>query len=63
MPELNRILLVRHGETRGESSIRFYGRTDVELSEQGESQIRAAARRLPGECFDCVVASPLPYPN
>ena len=32
---LNRILLVRHGETEGESSIRYHGSADVALSEEG----------------------------
>ena len=40
----SRLILVRHGETEGESSIRYHGRTDVALSELGT---RADAPRGP----------------
>jgi len=56
---MSRILMIRHGETNGESSIRFHGATDVTLSDSGRAQMRAAARQLPGDSFDRVVASPL----
>ena len=56
---MSRILLIRHGETEGESSIRFHGATDVPLSELGRGQMRAAARALPDAAIDLVVASPL----
>jgi broad specificity phosphatase PhoE len=38
----SRLILVRHGETEGESSIRYHGRTDVALSELGRAQMRLA---------------------
>jgi len=41
-----RIFLVRHGETEGESSIRYHGITDVRLSELGREQMRCAARSI-----------------
>lgn len=41
-----RLVLVRHGETVGHSSIRYYGRTDVALSELGRRQMRAAREWL-----------------
>ncbi|MGH7925863.1 MAG: histidine phosphatase family protein [Candidatus Binatus sp.] len=41
-----RLLLVRHGETVGESSIRYHGRTDVPLSELGRAQMRLAGRAI-----------------
>ena len=41
-----RLILVRHGETEGESSIRYHGRTDVALSELGRAQMRLAARAI-----------------
>lgn len=41
-----RLFLVRHGETTGESSIRYHGRTDVALSELGRAQMRLAARAI-----------------
>ncbi len=59
MTALNRIVLVRHGETVGQSSIRYYGATDVALSDLGREQVRAAARSLPGDAFGLVLTSPL----
>ncbi|UCE85511.1 MAG: histidine phosphatase family protein [Deltaproteobacteria bacterium] len=59
MQTLRRIVLVRHGETVGNSSIRFYGSTDVELSAEGREQAEAVARDLRRQSFDLVVASPL----
>jgi ribonuclease H / adenosylcobalamin/alpha-ribazole phosphatase len=58
-----RLVLVRHGETVGHSSIRYYGRTDVALSELGRRQMRAArewlAARDGARGFAPVFASPL----
>jgi len=51
--------LVRHGETDGESSIRFHGSTDVGLSAEGLEQMARAARRVGHQPIDLVVASPL----
>ncbi|HJO23615.1 MAG: histidine phosphatase family protein [Myxococcota bacterium] len=59
MSQLRRLVLMRHGETTGESSIRFHGSTDVSLSDEGRAQVRDAARGLKGEFFDLVVASAL----
>ena len=56
---MSRILLIRHGETEGESSIRFHGATDVTLSDLGRAHMREARRALPDEAVDLVVASPL----
>ncbi len=56
---LNRIVLVRHGETVGESSIRYYGATDVPLSDLGREQMRQARFALPGDGFPLLVTSPL----
>jgi broad specificity phosphatase PhoE len=57
------LLLVRHGETVGNSSIRYHGRTDVVLSDLGRSQMRAARRWLRDNLelasFAPVIASPL----
>lgn len=41
------MFLVRHGETTGQSSIRYYGSTDLPLSEEGKQQMREL-----GRCFD-----------
>jgi broad specificity phosphatase PhoE len=57
------LILVRHGETVGESSIRYHGRTDVALSELGRAQMLAArdaiVARIGGEKFHYVFSSPL----
>lgn len=55
-PEL---VLVRHGETVGQSSIRLYGATDIALSDIGLQQIGRVAAALRGEGFTRVLASPL----
>jgi broad specificity phosphatase PhoE len=59
----SRFILVRHGETEGESSIRYHGRTDVALSELGRDQMRRAARAIKtnhgGANFARVFSSPL----
>ena len=59
MSKLRRIVLVRHGETVGNSSVRFHGSGDVALSDEGRRQMRDAAFRLRSEVFDLVMASPL----
>ncbi len=59
MSKLRRIVMVRHGETVGQSSVRFHGSTDVELSAEGRGLMREVARALGGEPFGCVVASPM----
>jgi probable phosphoglycerate mutase len=43
----------------GESSVRFHGATDVELSAEGRAQARAARGRIPGEGFGLLVSSSL----
>jgi broad specificity phosphatase PhoE len=59
MSLLRRIVMIRHGETDGNSSVRFHGAADVDLSAAGREQMRAAAARLGGEVVDLVLASPL----
>jgi broad specificity phosphatase PhoE len=58
-----RFFLVRHGETEGESSIRYHGATDVPLSELGREQMRRVAgaivARRGGVKFGKVFSSPL----
>jgi broad specificity phosphatase PhoE len=57
------LVLVRHGETEGESSIRYHGRNDVALSEPGRAQMLAARReielRFGDTRFDHIFATPL----
>jgi broad specificity phosphatase PhoE len=59
----SRLILVRHGETEGESSIRYHGRTDVALSDLGREQMRlvrgAIEARRGGADFARVFSSPL----
>jgi broad specificity phosphatase PhoE len=59
MSKLRRIVLLRHGDTVGNSKERFHGSRDVALSDEGRAQMRAASRLLAREVFDVVVASPL----
>ena len=54
-----RLVLVRHGDTVADSSIRYYGATDVVLSRAGRHQAERAAGLIGDEVFGCVVASPL----
>ena len=59
MSSLRRIVMVRHGETEGQSSVRFHGSSDVRLNDEGRDQLRETARKMKTEVFDLVVASPL----
>ncbi|MGH7842045.1 MAG: histidine phosphatase family protein, partial [Candidatus Binataceae bacterium] len=64
MAKRTRLVMVRHGETVGNSSLRYYGRTDLELSALGRAQMRAAAVALaagPGAAprFSRIFSSPL----
>lgn len=54
-----RLWLVRHGETEGQSSIRYHGANDVPLSEVGRTQIRALLPLLAGVRPTMVAHSPL----
>ncbi|MCP5058908.1 MAG: histidine phosphatase family protein [bacterium] len=53
------LILVRHGETDGESSVRYHGSTDVGLSAEGRAQMRRVAGELRNEPADLYVASTL----
>lgn len=53
------VYLVRHGETEGESSIRYHGRNDVALSELGHQQVGRLVPWLRELEFAAVVHSPL----
>lgn len=56
---LRHLVLVRHGETVGESSIRYHGRNDVALSETGCEQMRRVATALAETTFDAIYTSEL----
>ena len=53
------LVLLRHGETEWTINRRHTGRTDVELTDAGREEARAAGRRLKGMEFERVVTSPL----
>ena len=57
------LVLVRHGETEGESSIRYHGRNDVALSGLGRAQMLAARGEIESRFgdtrFDHIFATPL----
>jgi len=59
MSRLRRIVLLRHGETVGESSLRFHGRNDVALDARGLDQADEARFALRNAYFDLVASSPL----
>ncbi len=54
-----RLTLVRHGETDGQSSIRYYGRTDVPLSDVGRVQMERVGAALAPRRFAAVYSSTL----
>ena len=56
---MSRLLLVRHGETALNSSERYWGHTDVELSETGLWQAERLRDCLADEKVDAVYSSPL----
>ena len=59
MSGLRRIVLIRHGETVGNSAERLHGSADLALSPEGLGQMRRSALLLRTEVFDLVVASTL----
>ena len=59
MAMLQRLYLVRHGETAWSLSGQHTGRTDIPLTQQGERDARELAERLRGVSFSRVFTSPL----
>ena len=59
MPFLQRIYLVRHGETAWSLSGQHTGQTDIPLTAKGEVDALKLAERLHGVRFTCVFTSPL----
>lgn len=53
------VWVVRHGETEWSKSGQHTGRTDIDLTAEGETAARAIGQRLQGESFDVVLSSPL----
>ncbi|MCD6307913.1 MAG: histidine phosphatase family protein [Candidatus Latescibacteria bacterium] len=56
---MNELVIVRHGETSGRSSVRFYGSTDVCLSGVGRKQMELTGSALGHIPFKTLVVSPL----
>jgi probable phosphoglycerate mutase len=57
--ELPEISLARHGETAWTLSHQHTGRTDIPLTQRGESNARSLGERLRGVTFQRVLTSPL----
>ncbi len=53
------IILVRHGETAMNSSLRYWGSTDVALGEEGKKQAQKLCRRLEKIPVNVAYSSPL----
>ena len=53
------LVLLRHGETEWTISGRHTGRTDIQLTEAGREEARAAGGRIAGMRFDRVITSPM----
>lgn len=56
---MSELILVRHGETVGESAVRLYGSTDIEMSDWGRRQMAASHEALAGLNFAYAASSPL----
>ena len=56
---LQRVYLVRHGETAWSLTGQHTGRTDIPLTDKGEGDARELAERLRGVSFSRVFTSPL----
>jgi alpha-ribazole phosphatase len=54
---LSRLLLVRHGDTKLNNATRFWGKTDVELSDDGIRQAEQLRDRLATQRLDTIYAS------
>ena len=52
------VVLVRHGETEWSLTGRHTGRTEIDLTETGEAQAKAASVLIGPEQFDLVLCSP-----
>jgi|ERR1019366_480440 broad specificity phosphatase PhoE len=48
------LVLIRHGETEGESSIRYHGRNDVALSQLGRAQMIATRSEIESRFGDTI---------
>ncbi len=58
-PKITRVILVRHGESKGNEQGLFRGRTDFPLTERGLAQAEEVARALSTRSIAAVYTSPL----
>lgn len=56
---MRRLVLLRHGETTGDSAVRYHGSSDLPLSPEGRQQMQVAAAALKKQPFDLIASSPL----
>lgn len=59
MPVTTHVLLIRHGQSRGNAEGRFGGHTDTPLSARGRRQAEATAKALASEKFNAIYSSDL----
>lgn len=59
MTKRTELVLVRHGETDWNRTLRYQGQTDIPLNDLGRMQARLGAARLAEEQWDAIVSSPL----
>ena len=59
MPSTTHVLLIRHGQSRGNAEGRFGGHTDTPLSARGRRQAEATAKALASEKFEAIYSSDL----
>lgn len=59
MPLTTHVLLIRHGQSRGNAEGRFGGHTDTPLSARGRRQAEATAKALASEKFSTIYSSDL----
>jgi len=59
MPLATNVLLIRHGQSRGNAERRFGGHTATPLSARGRNQAQATARTLKSESVTAIYSSDL----
>jgi len=60
MSATTHVIIIRHGQSRGNAEGRFGGHTDTPLSPRGHKQAQATATALALEKFDAIYSSDLP---